>query len=74
MKTAIAFVLGGILFIALISFNQNIRYYKTDLSIHVHDTYFMVSYFQAGYASLVFLTILYFIGMAIGSRFEKKVN
>ena len=71
MKTAMGFVLAGLMLIVILYFNLNIMFYKNDLTIHMHDTFFVISYFQVFYTCTIFLAALYFIGLLIGKGLKK---
>jgi heme/copper-type cytochrome/quinol oxidase subunit 1 len=68
MKTALIFLASGFLFLLLLLSVVSITFRKPNIDIHVHDTYFIISIKTVIIFIILFLVLLFFIGLAIGSK------
>lgn len=72
MKTALIFLaIGVILLIAIVS-GKGSKFRRSAVDIHLHDTYFILSYFSFSITILLILATLFFLGGTIGTAFKNK--
>jgi len=72
MKAAIISLAIGIILLLFFLFGSYIQTYKSGIDIHVHDTYFIISYFSFTVFIILFLGTFFFLGGAIGTAFKNK--
>ena len=72
MKAAIISLVIGIILLLFFLFGSYIQNYKSGIDIHVHDTYFIISYFSFTVFITLFLGTFFSLGGAIGTAFKNK--
>lgn len=72
MKAALISLAIGIIILLFFLFNSNVRADKSGVDIHVHDTYFNISYFYFTLFIALFLGTFFCLGGAIGTAFKNR--
>ena len=72
MKTAIVFLLGGVLLIALFLWSVHTNFRRTSIDIHISDTYYIVSYLQFVLINTLILGFVFSIGGIISTQFKSR--
>jgi hypothetical protein len=73
MKGALIALLIGIVLLILLYLRIEMRSSRGTIDIHLHDTYFVLSYASVVVFLLLFLGTFFALGGIIGSHFKSKV-
>ena len=73
MKGALVGLFVGIVLLILLYFKIDVYRSKGTIDIHLHDTYFVLSYSSVAIFILLFLGTFFSIGGMIGSIFKSKL-
>jgi hypothetical protein len=73
MKGALIALIIGIVLLVLLYFRVEMRSSRGTVDVHLHDTYFVLSYASVFVFLLLFLGTLFAFGGVIGSYFKGKV-
>ena len=72
MKTALVFLVIGIVLLINLGSKNHGTFRKSTVDIHLYDTYFILNYFSFFIAILLILGTLFFFGGTIGTLFKNK--
>jgi heme/copper-type cytochrome/quinol oxidase subunit 1 len=72
MKVAVGFLLVGMIVLGLLLCQSAVRLAQTTIDLHVHDTYFVISYVVFVPLVLLALLALFALGGVIGTRCKNR--